>query len=426
MSSACSSSALDFFSELPYQDEIINGRFHKIQPESGITKDTKHIDFTVTGDDEVIDLNNSFIQSKIRLVTGAGAAIAAGIEACPINYIGATLWQQVKLIMGNDWVATISDQPYRAVLETLSSNGDAPISTWLQCAAYYKDTAGKHDTIGDQNEGFKSRKNLSAESKEITLYSRIHCDVFNQEKYLIPGVPLTISFTRHTDDLCILSTNDADLKIELLDVNLFVNKLELIGSKLNETKSLLQTNDAKYNYPAVQLFTKIEAPGPLSTTIFPKFGTDDLPSKILIAMVSNAAFNGRKDKNPFNFQSYNLKSVNVTVDGKSIHSTTQDFNPAKKEWDAAYWGLQYAAGFRYKNDGLSISRDEYGDGNFIMIYDLSPTQCDGSYKDPIKSGKLAIDLKFSKALPHTINIIVLAEYERLLTINRFGKVVINS
>ena len=104
----------------------------------------------------------------------------------------------------------------------------------------------------------------------------------------------------------------------------------------------------------------------------------------------------------------------------------QDFNPAKKEWDAAYWGLQYAAGFRYKNDGLSISRDEYGDGNFIMIYDLSPTQCDGSYKDPIKSGKLAIDLKFSKALPHTINIIVLAEYERLLTINRFGKVVINS
>ena len=426
MADQCTSSSLDFFSEIPYQNEIISGRFQKIAPETGITTDSRHIDFTVIGENEVIDLNSTYIQTKIRLVTGAGTAIAAGLEACPIQYIGATLWQQIKLTMGNDWVTTVSDQPYRAVMETLMSNGDASMKTWLQSAGWYTDTAGKHDVIGDANLGFKSRKSLCAESKEMILYSRIHCDVLNQDKYLIPKVPIKLSLTRHSNDFCILSADDADVKIEILDVNLFVNRLELIGSKLIETRSLHQTNDAKYNYPSVQLFTKIEAPGPLSTTVHPRFATDDLPNRLLIAMVSNEAFNGKKNKNPFNFQPYDLKSINVTVDGKSIHSTTQDFNPAKKEYDAAYWGLQYATGNRYKNDGLSISKAEYGDGNFIMAFDLSPTQCDGSYRDPVKSGKLAIDLKFNAAIPHTINVIVLAEFEKLLTINKFGKVVINS
>lgn len=76
--------------------------------------------------------------------------------------------------------------------------------------------------------------------------------------------------------------------------------------------------------------------------------------------------------------------------------------------------LQQAVGYRYKNDGLSISKADYAGGNFIMAYALSPTQCDGSYKDPIKSGKLAIDLKFNVAIPYTINVIVLAEFEKLL------------
>lgn len=173
----------------------------------------------------------------------------------------------------------------------------------------------------------------------MILYSRIHCDVFNQDTYLIPSVPLKLSLTRHTNELYILSVDDADVKLEIVDVNLFVNKLELIGSKLIETRSLLQTHDAKYNYPAVQLFTKIEVPGPLSTTIFSRFATNDLPNRLLFAMVSNEAFNDKKNKNPFNFQSFNIKSINVTVDGKSIHATSQDFNPAKKEYDAAYWGF---------------------------------------------------------------------------------------
>ena len=426
MAGQCSSSSLEFFSETPSQNDIINGRFQKIAPETGITGDTNQVDFTVSGENEVIDLNNTFIQTTLRLVTGAGAAIAGGLEACPINYLGATFWQQIKLTMGNDWVTTVSDQPYRAMMETLSSMGEGPMKTWLQAGGWHKDTAGKHDVIGDDNEGFKKRKAMAAGSNHIKLFSRIHCDVFNQDKYLIPGVPLKLSMTRHSNDFCIMAAaDDADVKLEIVDVNLFVNKLELIGSKLIETKTQLQSHDAKYNYSAIQLFTKIEARGPLSTTVFPRFSTDDVPSRILIGMVSNEAFNGKKTKNPFNFQPFNIKSINVTVDGKSIHATTQDFNPVKKDYDVAYWGLQHATGYRYKNDGLSISKDEYADGNFLMAYDLSPTQCDGSYKDPIKSGKLAIDLKFSVAIPHTINIIVVADFERLLTINKFGKVVIN-
>ena len=427
MAGECSSSSLEFFSETPIQNEITDGRYQKIAPETGITPNSKQIDFTVTGKTEVLDLNNTFIETTFRLLTGAGAALPGGTEASAINYIGSTMWQQIKLSLGGQWVATATDQPYRAMLETLSTMGKGSIRTWLQAAGWYTDTAGKHDDKSDANVGFKLRKGLAAGGNTVTVYSRIHCDLFNQDKYLIPGVPVRLSLTRHSDDFCIMAaTDDADVKIEIVDVNLHVYKLELIGSKLTETTRLLQSNDAKYNYSAMQLYTSTEAKGPLSAVIHPQFATDDIPTRILVAMVSNDAFNGKKSKNPFNFQTFNIKSINILLDGKSIHGSPQEFNPAKSVYDAGYWALQQATGYMFKNEGLSISKEEYANGNFIMAYNLSPTQCDGSYRDPIKTGKLSIDLKFNEALPHTINILVLAEFERLMTINKFYKVVTNT
>ena len=96
MAGECSSSSLEFFSETPIQNEITDGRYQKIAPETGITGNSKQIDFTVTAKTEVLDLNNTFIETTFRLVTGAGAALQGGTEASAINYIGSTMWNNLN------------------------------------------------------------------------------------------------------------------------------------------------------------------------------------------------------------------------------------------------------------------------------------------------------------------------------------------
>ena len=422
-SSECTSSSLDFFGEQLQQNEIVDGRFEKIQPTTGLGPNSDTIEFVVNTTKEIIDLQNCYLQTNIRIVNTDGTALNAGEEVSLINYPGATFYKQLELFLGNEHVATVSNYGYRSLVEALVNYTHAAKQSWMEGALWYGDTPGQHDTLGDANLGFKSRKSFAAESNPINLITKIHCDLFNQEKHLIFGVPLKLRLTRNTNQFCILAAADKNVKIEILGVDFFVRKLDLADYKFNEISSNLKNNDAKYYYPSVKIFSKTESPNKLSTNIQHPFGTSDVPNRILIAMVSNKAYNGEQTSNPFKFHHYNLIYANVTVSGKSIHASPLEFNIAKKESVDGYWNFNQAMGYTFKDDGCAVNRLDYQNGNFMLGFDLTASQCDGTYRDPVKSGELNIELRFGVALPETINVIVYAEFESMLTINNARRVV---
>src|SRR5258708_38953077 len=45
--------------------------------------------------------------------------------------------------------------------------------------------------------------------------------------------------------------------------------------------------------------------------------TGQIPSRIVIAMVDNEAFNGSYRRNPFNFKHFHLSSIKIYVDGQT-------------------------------------------------------------------------------------------------------------
>ena len=57
--------------------------------------------------------------------------------------------------------------------------------------------------------------------------------------------------------------------------------------------------------------------------------------------------------------------------------------------------------------------------------DLTATNCDGSYIDPIRSGNVEMELKFSAPLSETVNAIIYMEYESTFSINSAGRVIKN-
>jgi len=89
---------------------------------------------------------------------------------------------------------------YRAYLETILSYGNDAASSHLTKSYWYKDAGDMLPCDPTKAKstitGFIERWNKQKQSKEIEMYGRIHSDLCNVPKFLIPGVRLQIKYTK--------------------------------------------------------------------------------------------------------------------------------------------------------------------------------------------------------------------------------------
>ncbi|KAK3917943.1 Pre-mRNA-processing ATP-dependent RNA helicase prp5 [Frankliniella fusca] len=89
---------------------------------------------------------------------------------------------------------------------------------------WYKDTAGYMDEVKPQNnEGLKTRHELTKNSKMFEVMGPIHSDFFNQDRFLLNNVELRIKLTRQRDPFVLMSTFQNE-KLLILDATLLVRK----------------------------------------------------------------------------------------------------------------------------------------------------------------------------------------------------------
>ena len=74
-----------------------------------------------------------------------------------------------------------------------------------------------------------------------------------------------------------------------------------------------------------------------------------------------------------------------------------------------------------------ISLNDYGNGYALWMLDFTASQ-DGWEPDKfhlIKTGNMRVELQFKEALPNTINVVVYAEFDNILEINRQREVAVD-
>lgn len=412
----CSLSSVELFQDRLRQESIIDHQMERINPINSLDG-TQVIEFLVKGNDDFIDLHNSTIQLKIKIVNNDNTNLAAAAEVACVNYPIATLFEHVDVYLNNDLVSNTSNYGYKAYLESLLTYSDDAKKGWLQAGAFFKDTHAQMDTKGDANAGFRFRRGLLAESKVMELVGGIHSGLFKQERLMLNHVDVKLVFTRYADAFCLMTTAANNVKIEIIDAWLMIKRNTLASHKVNEVEKTLQKHDAKYFIPRIDVKSFTYAQGPRNVSIRNASTGRDIPQRIVIGLVSNAAFNGSKTLNPFDFKHYNMSSVDITIDSKSVYGKPLAIDVANGQYMEAYWTLMNSLGFTFRDDGCRLTRNEYDNGFFLICADLSPTQCNGQYDDPIQSGNLEIDIRFSEALPETINAIVYMEYANTISIN---------
>lgn len=426
----CGISALSLFSGRNVQDQVIQFILEIIHPVNSLTG-TQVIEFVVAGNENFIDMHTVELLLKVRIknidnsnLTAVATAVPTAEPPTPaagqialINYPIASLFQHVDVFLNNDLVSNTSNYGIKAYLETICNFGHDASKSWLQAGGYYKDTHNQMNTLSDDNKGFKSRRDLLAESRTLELCGKIHSELFNQDSLLLNHVDLRIVFTRHSDTFCLHASANDNVKIELMDAWIKLNRSVVTAQVSNKVESLLQKQDIRYFVDRGVVKSYTFAPGRRDINVRNSVTSRDVPTKIIVFMVSNTAFNGSKAENPFNFQHFNMTSADITIDSQSVYAKPLVGDFATGQYLQFFNTISSGMGYKYADAGCMINRTEYPHGFTFVCADLTATQCNAQYEDPTRSGILDIALKFSQPLAVTVNVIVYMQFNNTISIN---------
>ena len=426
----CASSELDLFSVPPTQTSVESGAYVEYRPVSTLT-DGSPIEFDIASSgDDYVDFANSYLHVKAKIVRANGNNLADTDTVGPVNNFLHSLFSQVDVSLNGTLITNSTNTyPYRAYIENLLSYGSAAKKSQLTAALFYKDEAGKMDKANplaggddDKNSGLATRATFTAESREVDLLGRIHTDIFFQSRYMLNEVNVKIKLTRSRDAFCLMGSGDQTFKVVVASAALIVRKVKVSPSVYLAHAKTLESGMAKY--PIRRVICKaFTIPAGFLDSSQEKLFSGQLPSRLIVGCVDNRAYNGDKSRNPFNFQHFSLSELAVYLDGQlhGIKPLTLDF--ANRQYITSYMSLFNGTGKQNRDEGNGIDRDDYADGYALYAFDLSPDLSENDHFNLTRQGTVRLDMKFAVALPHTVTVVVYAEFENIIEIDRNRNVV---
>jgi len=420
----CTKSELDLFSIPPTQTSMEQGSWVEYHPLTTVT-DGSPIEFDISGTGEdYIDFSNTMLYVRAKVTQNNGDDLADDAAVGPVNLFLHSLFSQVDISLNGTLItASTNTYPYRALLETLLSYGEDAKKTQLTSALFYKDQAGRMDSVdfaaAAVNGGLAKRRALVAGSREFDMMGRLHADIFFQDRYIINEVGIKIKLVRSKDLFCLMGA----CKVKILHAAMFVRKVKLMPSVFLAHAKTLERGTAKYPIRRV-VCKSFAVPQNYLDVSHEKLFSGQLPTRIVIGLVSNRAFNGHAGSNPFNFQHFNLSEIGLYLDGQQQHAV-RPIQPdyAHGQYIRAYNSLFVGTGKIYKDEGLYITREDYGNGYALYAFDLTADLGEDDHFSLVRQGSVRLALKFSQALAATITVVAYAEFENVIEVDRDRNVV---
>jgi len=252
-----------------------------------------------------------------KLTKADGSDLDATDHTASVNNFLHSLFSQCTIILNGVTITQSGDlYNYRSVLETLLSYSlDATISH-LTNAYWYKDQGDMKPCdptkTESTNTGFIDRWSRQKQSKVTEMCGRVHSDICNVTKFLLPGIKLQIKFTKAKSSFYLMSTAaDSTTTFKFLDAQLLVTRIKANPKIPMAHEALLKTELALYPITRVELKTFTFSAGPQSLSI-DQAVIGRIPKRLLFTMIAKTDFLGTINTNPYNFQHFGLPTFVIT------------------------------------------------------------------------------------------------------------------
>ena len=416
-------SGLDIFSVPPTQTSIDSGGYVEYFPLAVLNQST-NIEFDISNNNgsEYLDLANTFISVRAKIVKSDDSVCPDTPTYAPVNNWVHALFSQIDCYL-NGILVTQSENtyPYKAYIESLLSYDGETKRSQLSSGMFYKDTAHKFEQIAD-NSGMLQRHARSKQSQEVDMIGRLHCDIMNMNRYILNGVGVKLRLVKSKDAFNIFTVGDETYKTVITHISVFCRKCALNPSAFLAHGRVLSSESAKYPLKRASVRPYSIPAGSLTSTQDNLF-LSQLPNRIIIGLVDSEAYNGSFTKNPFNFQHFDLTYISLYINGTQHPRTPIQPNFKDKRFARPFYSLFSDLGLGSKNEGNDLSFDEYDGGNTLYVFDLSPSILDGNQIELVKSGSLRYEMKFGKALPKAVHVLVYAELDSMIEITKGREIV---
>jgi len=317
---------------------------------------------------------------------------------------------------------------YMSYFMNLLSYGASSVKSLGAAALFYPDTGGQFNDTTIENKGFTQRKVIT--NGKFIMGGQLNIPLCNQDRFFVnQGKKLELIFKVADDDF-VIHTDGKDEKKYKLVIHKIVVRVKYvtpIPKVLNSIRLKLK-NGGKANYLLKRPHCSFSGISNQSNVYTTTIGSQKfLPSHVMIAVCLDSQRNGDPKTSPYCFMgkttAFEIDNVIFQTSDTDISTKSMNPNFSSEAYTKTYIDLYESLGlFR----GISnqevpvIPYKEFAEGYCIFSHSLNPDSNDMSMFT--QEGSLKVTIKF-KAIPtEALNIIILAMYDSLLTIDGGGYV----
>ena len=199
----------DLFSEAPLQRMVKRFQYDEVFPYNNVKTDST-VTFQVRGTpNEWIDLDDTYLQVKYKLLNHDGTDIADQADTCVRTIeepnIFHNLWSQVEMYINNKPVkSVVNPYPVRAYMENLLTTSKDGLPEKYETEGFWKEGAGAlfdhavEDTVAHIQERSLWRSDVQLKhkgSREHVLYGKLAMDLWRQGRNIPPNTDLKLVLT---------------------------------------------------------------------------------------------------------------------------------------------------------------------------------------------------------------------------------------
>jgi len=210
-------------------------------------------------------------------------------------------------------------------------------------------------------------------------------------------------------------------QLEVLACKLYVRKLTLLDSLAFDISKKLELTPAKYSYRKTSMRAVFISEN--RTEFNGNLWNDQVPKRVVLAMVASANYYGNQETSPFMFKHFDVRDISVSASGvitPAAPYSNLDF--PKGKYARPYNDMMEACGYAGTMETNGISMKRYAEGGCcFFVFNLTNSGEDNGPEtfDLIRNGSTNVHITFNKAVPKGgIELIAMGEHESLLFLDR--------
>ena len=379
------------------------------------------IEFNIIGNDDFIDLSATTLHLTAKITKADGTAYDDKAEVAFTNNVLHSLFSDVIFTI-NDTIVEGGEMQYsmKSMISTLFTYSSDTVKNQLFAAGYVRDDAGKADDV--TNTGYVARKAWTSKGASKEFYGKLALDLFRQNKYMMPNVNMRLKFIKAQHTMAIWTNSGTEkYKVVFEAAKLYLKKIRPHPQILQNIDNNL-SRGGLVHYP-INRSEIVQIPLAANNLEITKeqlfYGR--VPKMIVLAMCDNEALSGVYAKNPYNFGHYNVKHVDLRVDGvsKPILPLTPNFTT--KSCIREYMSLLESMAILGKDSCLPFTYEDFLNGYTFFAWNMT-ADYEGQPQNPGKRANIRLKLKFSETTKTSINILLYCIFDSTVMIDGSGNV----